>query len=162
MLYFFMIRRSSLGGFVRGSTKSSSTSSNPPRLDYRSMVSMDEMPDLFASFDSTLFYFFFINLFLNLKQLQAENVLVVAASITIPRHSRGVKILQKILLSQGNKNGYLKSVAYRVLIIYLIVYLPLKEQVNDKKSLEIRCGIINKLSSLLQSSKFILVSINMI
>lgn len=47
-------RRSSLGGFVRGSTKSSSTSSNPPRLDYRSMVSMDEMPDLFASFDKLI------------------------------------------------------------------------------------------------------------
>lgn len=47
-------RRSSLGGFGRSHTKSTSSagSAPPPRLDYRSMVSVDDMPDLFASFDS--------------------------------------------------------------------------------------------------------------
>ncbi|CAH2990193.1 unnamed protein product [Chilo suppressalis] len=47
--------RSSLGGFGRSHTKStSSTSSTQPRLDYRSMVSVDDMPDLFASFDKLI------------------------------------------------------------------------------------------------------------
>ncbi|CAG4924199.1 unnamed protein product [Colias eurytheme] len=46
-------RRSSLGGFGRSHTKS--TSSVPqPKLDYRSMVSVDDMPDLFASFDKLI------------------------------------------------------------------------------------------------------------
>ncbi|XP_075983975.1 TLD domain-containing protein mustard isoform X4 [Anticarsia gemmatalis] len=52
-------RRSSLGGFGRSHTKSTSSSgsqsaSQPPRLDYRSMVSVDDMPDLFASFDKLI------------------------------------------------------------------------------------------------------------
>ncbi|XP_063834374.1 oxidation resistance protein 1 isoform X3 [Ostrinia nubilalis] len=48
-------RRSSLGGFGRSHTKStSSSSSQQPRLDYRSMVSVDDMPDLFASFDKLI------------------------------------------------------------------------------------------------------------
>ncbi|XP_026324089.1 nuclear receptor coactivator 7 isoform X5 [Hyposmocoma kahamanoa] len=48
-------RRSSLGGFGRSQTKSSSSStSTQPRLDYRSMVSVDDMPDLFASFDKLI------------------------------------------------------------------------------------------------------------
>ncbi|XP_050553444.1 nuclear receptor coactivator 7 isoform X10 [Spodoptera frugiperda] len=49
-------RRSSLGGFGRSHTKSTSSagSAPPPRLDYRSMVSVDDMPDLFASFDKLI------------------------------------------------------------------------------------------------------------
>ncbi|XP_037964086.2 oxidation resistance protein 1 isoform X4 [Plutella xylostella] len=49
-------RRSSLGGFGRSNTKSTSSSSSAtqPRLDYRSMVSVDDMPDLFASFDKLI------------------------------------------------------------------------------------------------------------
>lgn len=50
-------RRSSLGGFGRSHTKSTSSSgssSQQPRLDYRSMVSVDDMPDLFASFDKLI------------------------------------------------------------------------------------------------------------
>ncbi|CAK1600006.1 unnamed protein product [Parnassius mnemosyne] len=48
-------RRSSLGGFGRSHTKSTSSSgSTHPRLDYRSMVSVDDMPDLFASFDKLI------------------------------------------------------------------------------------------------------------
>ncbi|KAL0895544.1 hypothetical protein ABMA27_011647 [Loxostege sticticalis] len=49
--------RSSLGGFGRSHTKSTSSSSSQsqqPRLDYRSMVSVDDMPDLFASFDKLI------------------------------------------------------------------------------------------------------------
>lgn len=46
-------RRSSLGGFGRSQAKTS-TSSMQPRLDYRSMVSVDDMPDLFASFDKLI------------------------------------------------------------------------------------------------------------
>nr|XP_021197602.2 oxidation resistance protein 1 isoform X7 [Helicoverpa armigera] len=48
--------RSSLGGFGRSHTKSTSSSGSapPPRLDYRSMVSVDDMPDLFASFDKLI------------------------------------------------------------------------------------------------------------
>ncbi|XP_050351794.1 oxidation resistance protein 1 isoform X5 [Nymphalis io] len=45
-------RRSSLGGFGRSHTKPSSATQ--PRLDYRSMVSVDDMPDLFASFDKLI------------------------------------------------------------------------------------------------------------
>ncbi|KAH9634209.1 hypothetical protein HF086_001411 [Spodoptera exigua] len=50
--------RSSLGGFGRSHTKSTSSagSAPPPRLDYRSMVSVDDMPDLFASFDNNVCY----------------------------------------------------------------------------------------------------------
>ncbi|XP_064077057.1 oxidation resistance protein 1 isoform X5 [Vanessa tameamea] len=44
--------RSSLGGFGRSQTKPSSATQ--PRLDYRSMVSVDDMPDLFASFDKLI------------------------------------------------------------------------------------------------------------
>ncbi|KAL4705024.1 hypothetical protein ACJJTC_009812 [Scirpophaga incertulas] len=47
-------RRSSLGGFGRSHTKSTSSTSTQPRLDYRSMVSVDDMPDLFASFDKLI------------------------------------------------------------------------------------------------------------
>ncbi|XP_052753621.1 nuclear receptor coactivator 7 isoform X22 [Galleria mellonella] len=46
-------RRSSLGGFGRSHAKST-PSSTQPRLDYRSMVSVDDMPDLFASFDKLI------------------------------------------------------------------------------------------------------------
>ncbi|CAH2099716.1 unnamed protein product [Euphydryas editha] len=45
-------RRSSLGGFGRSHAKPSSAVQ--PRLDYRSMVSVDDMPDLFASFDKLI------------------------------------------------------------------------------------------------------------
>lgn len=49
-------RRSSVGTFIRQPTSGSdsSRSSKPPapKLDYRSMVSVDDMPELFVSFDS--------------------------------------------------------------------------------------------------------------
>ncbi|CAG9575999.1 unnamed protein product [Danaus chrysippus] len=45
-------RRSSLGGFGRSHPKPASA--QQPRLDYRSMVSVDDMPDLFASFDKLI------------------------------------------------------------------------------------------------------------
>ncbi|XP_039765446.1 oxidation resistance protein 1 isoform X3 [Pararge aegeria] len=45
-------RRSSLGGFGRSHPKA--TGPTQPRLDYRSMVSVDDMPDLFASFDKLI------------------------------------------------------------------------------------------------------------
>ncbi|XP_063633965.1 nuclear receptor coactivator 7 isoform X7 [Cydia splendana] len=45
-------RRSSLGGFGRATPKP--TAGAHPRLDYRSMVSVDDMPDLFASFDKLI------------------------------------------------------------------------------------------------------------
>ncbi|CAG9576001.1 unnamed protein product [Danaus chrysippus] len=44
--------RSSLGGFGRSHPKPASA--QQPRLDYRSMVSVDDMPDLFASFDKLI------------------------------------------------------------------------------------------------------------
>ncbi|XP_072935808.1 nuclear receptor coactivator 7 isoform X18 [Epargyreus clarus] len=51
----FTSGRSSLGGFGRSQSKSSSSAgSTQPRLDYRSMVSVDDMPDLFASFDKLI------------------------------------------------------------------------------------------------------------
>ncbi|XP_044596415.1 nuclear receptor coactivator 7 isoform X6 [Cotesia glomerata] len=57
------IGRSSVGTFIRqqpltssgsssvDSTRGNKTSTAPPRLDYRSMVSVDDMPELFVSFD---------------------------------------------------------------------------------------------------------------
>ncbi|CAK1548396.1 unnamed protein product [Leptosia nina] len=45
-------RRSSLGGFGRSHTKAANVPQ--PKLDYRSMVSVDDMPDLFASFDKLI------------------------------------------------------------------------------------------------------------
>lgn len=51
----YVYRRSSLGGFGRSHAKVSSATQ--PRLDYRSMVSVDDMPDLFASFDSKYILF---------------------------------------------------------------------------------------------------------
>ncbi|XP_063394514.1 oxidation resistance protein 1 isoform X9 [Cydia fagiglandana] len=45
-------RRSSLGGFGRATPKPAA--GTQPRLDYRSMVSVDDMPDLFASFDKLI------------------------------------------------------------------------------------------------------------
>ncbi|XP_050673175.1 nuclear receptor coactivator 7 isoform X4 [Leptidea sinapis] len=46
-------RRSSLGGFGRSQTKAANIVPQP-KLDYRSMVSVDDMPDLFASFDKLI------------------------------------------------------------------------------------------------------------
>ena len=54
-------RRSSIGTFIRSHPSSDSSMSShsnkpkkeaPPKLDYRSMVSIDDMPALFVSFDS--------------------------------------------------------------------------------------------------------------
>lgn len=68
----FYFRGSSVGTFIRqqpltssgsssvDSSRGSKTSTAPPRLDYRSMVSVDDMPELFASFDSE-YYLSFIN-----------------------------------------------------------------------------------------------------
>ncbi|XP_011340572.1 nuclear receptor coactivator 7 isoform X11 [Ooceraea biroi] len=59
-------RRSSVGTFIRqqpltssgsssvDSSRGSKTSAAPPRLDYRSMVSVDDMPELFVSFDKLI------------------------------------------------------------------------------------------------------------
>lgn len=57
----FTFRRSSIGTFIRSHPSSESSASSqsnkpkkeaPPKLDYRSMVSIDDMPALFVSFDS--------------------------------------------------------------------------------------------------------------
>jgi len=62
--YKFSFRRSSVGTFIRqqpltssgsssvDSSRGSKTSTTAPRLDYRSMVSVEDMPELFVSFDS--------------------------------------------------------------------------------------------------------------
>ncbi|XP_072396848.1 oxidation resistance protein 1 isoform X5 [Diabrotica undecimpunctata] len=48
-------RRSSVGTFMRQPTESSSKSKTPaPKLDYRSMVSVEDMPELFVSFDKLI------------------------------------------------------------------------------------------------------------
>lgn len=64
IFYKFPFRRSSVGTFIRqqpltssgsssvDSSRGSKTSTTAPRLDYRSMVSVDDMPELFVSFDS--------------------------------------------------------------------------------------------------------------
>lgn len=62
-IYKFTFRRSSVGTFIRQQPLTSSGSSSvdssrgsktsaAPRLDYRSMVSVEDMPELFVSFDS--------------------------------------------------------------------------------------------------------------
>lgn len=60
----FPFRRSSVGTFIRqqpltssgsssvDSNRSNKTLATAPRLDYRSMVSVEDMPELFVSFDS--------------------------------------------------------------------------------------------------------------
>lgn len=49
-------RRSSIGTFIRPHSSEGSqqkvAKAPPPKLDYRSMVSIDDMPELFVSFDS--------------------------------------------------------------------------------------------------------------
>lgn len=49
-------RRSSIGTFIRPNSSEGSqpkpVKAAPPKLDYRSMVSIDDMPELFVSFDS--------------------------------------------------------------------------------------------------------------
>lgn len=73
--FFYHFRRSSIGTFIRShpSSDSSATSSQSnkpqkpqaPKLDYRSMVSIDDMPALFVSFDSKylkIYLFFFLQL----------------------------------------------------------------------------------------------------
>ncbi|XP_045471483.1 nuclear receptor coactivator 7 isoform X3 [Harmonia axyridis] len=47
-------RRSSVGTFMRQPTESSKSKVPPPKLDYRSMVSVDDMPELFVSFDKLI------------------------------------------------------------------------------------------------------------
>ncbi|XP_072744452.1 nuclear receptor coactivator 7 isoform X3 [Anoplolepis gracilipes] len=61
-----LIGRSSVGTFIRqqpltssgsssvDSSRGSKTSTIPPRLDYRSMVSVEDMPELFVSFDKLI------------------------------------------------------------------------------------------------------------
>ncbi|XP_050515358.1 oxidation resistance protein 1 isoform X2 [Diabrotica virgifera virgifera] len=49
------VGRSSVGTFMRQPTESSSKSKTPaPKLDYRSMVSVEDMPELFVSFDKLI------------------------------------------------------------------------------------------------------------
>lgn len=56
--YFYLthFRRSSIGTFIRPNSsdgmQTKPTKAPPPKLDYRSMVSIDDMPELFVSFDS--------------------------------------------------------------------------------------------------------------
>lgn len=50
-LYVFY-RRSSVGTFIRQPTEGGKSKVPGPKLDYRSMVSVDDMPELFVSFDS--------------------------------------------------------------------------------------------------------------
>lgn len=58
---FVFSRRSSVGTFIRQPTESSTKSkAPPPKLDYRSMVSVDDMPELFVSFDSKYLLSFFV------------------------------------------------------------------------------------------------------
>lgn len=56
----FLSRRSSIGTFIRPHSSEGSqqkaAKAPPPKLDYRSMVSIDDMPELFVSFDSKLYY----------------------------------------------------------------------------------------------------------
>ncbi|XP_044750372.1 nuclear receptor coactivator 7 isoform X3 [Coccinella septempunctata] len=47
-------RRSSVGTFMRQPTETSKSKVPPPKLDYRSMVSVDDMPELFVSFDKLI------------------------------------------------------------------------------------------------------------
>ncbi|XP_057666590.1 oxidation resistance protein 1 isoform X16 [Diorhabda carinulata] len=48
-------RRSSVGTFMRQPTETNSKSKTPvPKLDYRSMVSVEDMPELFVSFDKLI------------------------------------------------------------------------------------------------------------
>lgn len=47
-------RRSSVGTFMRQPTDSKSSKLPAPKLDYRSMVSVDDMPELFVSFDKLI------------------------------------------------------------------------------------------------------------
>ncbi|XP_069702256.1 oxidation resistance protein 1 isoform X4 [Periplaneta americana] len=52
-------RRSSVGTFIRPHSSSSTSEQRPPqptapKLDYRSMVSVDDMPELFVSFDKLI------------------------------------------------------------------------------------------------------------
>lgn len=48
-------RRSSVGTFIRQPTEGGSkTKAPPPKLDYRSMVSVEDMPELFVSFDKLI------------------------------------------------------------------------------------------------------------
>lgn len=62
-------RRSSIGTFIRphsseGTHSNKPNKAPPPKLDYRSMVSIDDMPELFVSFDSEyIFVFYFIHVF---------------------------------------------------------------------------------------------------
>lgn len=55
------LRRSSIGTFIRPNS-SDGTQPKPvkaqPKLDYRSMISIDDMPELFVSVDSKYLLFF--------------------------------------------------------------------------------------------------------
>lgn len=59
-------RRSSIGTFIRPHSSEGNHPTNKPvkaaapKLDYRSMVSIEDMPELFVSFDSKYFIFFSI------------------------------------------------------------------------------------------------------
>lgn len=62
LIWYSFHRRSSIGTFIRphssegtaSSTKLKEPKQLPPKLDYRSMVSMDDKPELFISVDSKL------------------------------------------------------------------------------------------------------------
>lgn len=55
-------RRSSIGTFIRPHSSEGNHPTNKPvkaaapKLDYRSMVSIEDMPELFVSFDSKYFF----------------------------------------------------------------------------------------------------------
>lgn len=59
-MIFISHRRSSIGTFIRPHSSEGThlkPKPQPPKLDYRSMVSIDDMPELFVSFDSKYFKF---------------------------------------------------------------------------------------------------------
>lgn len=89
LIILLLFRRSSIGTFIRSHPSSESSASShsskpkkeaPPKLDYRSMVSIDDMPALFVSFDSKLSWLraFEIEIFLCLASFSSFASVFVA------------------------------------------------------------------------------------
>ena len=72
VFFFYLFRRSSIGTFIRplssegtsSTTKLKDKQQQQPKLDYRSMVSVDDKPGLFVSVDSKYILIFFFLLFI--------------------------------------------------------------------------------------------------
>lgn len=110
--YKFPFRRSSIGTFIRqqpltssgsssvDSSRGSKTSATAPRLDYRSMVSVEDMPELFVSFDSKYHNHikkFVIN-FIFLLEWTHNLIIVKTYSNRLPSYVNGSSLLCQILL----------------------------------------------------------------